>query len=163
MYCLLLFVDVGSRQEYMPRTLRQPCSGPISKRHEKRSLKKLVDFTEPRYWAVLTEQERQDLMQLYPSGKARFWANRPGKKNVNVKRARLNEVERGDRCTFVKKSTIYCIGTVGYVFRNAAFAQQLWGVDDKSEQTWEFVYTVEDMQPANIPSEKVMRVTMIEE
>lgn len=138
-------------------TIAQPCSGPVSKRHERATLDQLVDFRRPDLWAVLTEEQRQAIVELCPSGKGNMWGNRRGINDCNIKRAHVDKVYRGMDVVLVSNQVIYRRGTVLYAFHNSELARRVYGEDAKSGQTWEFLYIVGNLQGTNEPFGKTLQ------
>lgn len=92
------------------------------------------------------------LHALYPSGAAPMWGVTPGKKNVNV--GKYNKLRPGDYVFFYGQKRLYLGGLVTHIFHNPALAHQLWGTDDNG-QTWEYMYTLDDLKGCDIPITEV--------
>lgn len=156
---LRLYCDLSYAIFRRMPTIAQPCSGHIAKKHEKKTLDKAVDLFRRDVWETLTEEQRRRVAELYPSGKAYLWGNRRGKKDYNIKNARVDMIHRGMDVVFVAKSEIYRRGTVGYAFHNPELARILWGQED--EQTWEFIFTIDNLhRTRELYGSKLMRVTL---
>jgi hypothetical protein len=142
----------------------QPCSGPIPRKHEKATLSKLVDFEDPAIWNLLTMEQQQRLKELFPAGKARFWGNLRGKNNYNLRsHAMVDRVEAGFEVAFVKKQVVYLRGEIEYAFHNPGVAMKIWGADNETGQTWEYIYAVDNLVEVNIPFGRTLcKVTRME-
>ena len=72
----------------------------------------------------------------------------PGTNGVNI--SKYQKLETGDTVLFTRKGFVYASGTITLLFHNKAFAEKLWGVDDKG-QTWEYMYSLDAVQSHEIP------------
>ncbi|QQM44046.1 hypothetical protein [Streptomyces liliifuscus] len=103
-----------------------------------------MDFTLPRYDAVLTTEQRDQLRALHEDGNARFWGATPAHDR------KLADVVTGDVVLFTGQNQVRAIGEVGAIFRNRALADLLWPPRD-GEQSWHTVYSLLDLVPTDIP------------
>jgi hypothetical protein len=94
--------------------------------------------------SALSDEQLEQLLELHPSGSARFWGS-----TVNQDRL-MDEVSIGDVVVFTGRNTIRGIGEVGYRFRNAAFADTLWS-PDPVRGSWHNVYSLRSFARADIP------------
>lgn len=91
-------------------------------------------------------------MRLFPEGSAPMWGITPGKGNRNL--ATLSKISTGDWVFFSGDKRLYLGGTIALRWRNKAFAERLWGLDDKG-LTWEYMYALSGIQGFDIPVEEV--------
>lgn len=91
----------------------------------------------------------QHLNQIFSTGAAPLWGVTPGANGANVDK--WNSVEIGALVLFAAHGRVFGKGNVAAKFRNAKLARKLWGQDDETEQTWEYMYALDEVQDINIP------------
>lgn len=94
------------------------------------------------------EETFSRILTQYPNGLVYVWGVMNGEKDVNKKK--WEKITRGDITLFSKKGGIFSSAVTTLTFHNKNLAQELWGVD-KSGNTWENIYLVEDVKNINIP------------
>ena len=97
----------------------------------------------------LTNQQKNDLLHLYPSGKARFWGSRKGKEHE------WKKLMPGDLCLIGQDGFYIYVCTVTYTFGNEPFAKNVWGVDATTSEIWEYIYFLDNFKQINIKREDI--------
>jgi hypothetical protein len=96
---------------------------------------------------LLTQTQEQELSVAFPSGFAQFWGLTPGSSGVNIKK--WEKIQQGDIVLFSRDKMIFSSGTVVNKFQNHELARHLWDMDENN-QTWEYMYSVDEIKPVNI-------------
>ncbi|WP_109001261.1 hypothetical protein [Streptomyces rishiriensis] len=95
----------------------------------------------------------QTLSDLFPAGEAQLWGVTPGIGGANL--PQIRKMQAGDVVFFSGNKRLYLVGTVALAWHNPALAQRLWGVDDRTEQTWEYMYALTSVRGINFPMEEI--------
>ncbi|MBT2208889.1 hypothetical protein KLI87_12305 [Actinomadura sp. NEAU-AAG7] len=106
-----------------------------------------VPFTVPEREGLLSQEQRQALLELHPSGRARFWGA------SSFQNGKMKDVHFGDVVLFTGQKKVCGIGEVGVLFDNAAFADTLWAPGEKG--SWNNVYSLLSFQSTEIPYEEI--------
>ncbi|MFC6881554.1 hypothetical protein [Actinomadura yumaensis] len=126
----------------------QPSAGnAASRRRWADTLGQEVQFIGPEREGRLSEEQRQQLLELHPSGRARFWGA------SSFQNSKMARVHFGDVVLFTGQKKVCGIGEVGVLFDNAAFADTLWTPD--KDGSWNNVYSLLSFQPTEIPYEEI--------
>ncbi|MES9603463.1 MULTISPECIES: hypothetical protein [Actinomadura] len=126
----------------------QPSAGnPASRRRWADTLGQEVPFTVPEREDHLSPEQRQALLTLHPSGRARFWGA------GSFQNGKMKGVQFGDVVLFTGQKKVRGIGEVGVLFDNAAFADTLWTPGEKG--SWNNVYSLLSFQATEIPYEEI--------
>lgn len=91
----------------------------------------------------------------YSSNEVAAWGVTPGVNDVNIKK--WNRVQPGDLVLFSANKKIRGIGTVAFKFHSKEAAKTLWGYNQKN-QTWEYMYLLDELQNVDIEIEKFNEV-----
>ncbi|MFB7516699.1 hypothetical protein [Streptomyces sp. NPDC056144] len=133
----------------MPRVAIQPSYGnPIARRHWEDTLDQNVVFGSGSRRDTLKPGEYEELMRLHGSGEARFWGA------TSVQDEKVSRLRTGDVVLFTGKKRVRGIGEVGFVFRNADFADSMWS-RDPLKGSWLNVYSLIAFRPTDIPYEEI--------
>ncbi|WP_424186844.1 hypothetical protein ACOBQX_03150 [Actinokineospora sp. G85] len=119
-----------------------------ARRHWADTLDQLVDYREPRFAGVLTDDQAAALDAQHPSGRAHFW----GATDKHDKRADL--LVAGDVVLLTGRKHVLAVGEVGHAFRNPDFARALWR-PDPTRCLWSNVYSFRALSRPHIPYERV--------
>ena len=131
----------------MWKVLLQPCADARAQKHVADTLDKPVPVEELRRF--LTAEQDVELRTVLDGRTAvPVWGVTAGKNDRSV--GRWQRVSRGDSALFSAGGRIFASATVAAVFRNAALAEHLWGYDDK-QQTWEYMYILDEVKSLDIP------------
>ncbi|WP_369377371.1 hypothetical protein [Streptomyces sp. cg36] len=95
----------------------------------------------------------QSLNDLFPAGKAQLWGVTPGIGGANL--PQIRKMQDGDVVFFSGSKRLYLVGTVALAWHNPALALRLWGVDDRTEQTWEYMYALTSVRGIDFPMEEI--------
>ncbi|MFF7889292.1 hypothetical protein ACH40F_51760 [Streptomyces sp. NPDC020794] len=129
----------------MPLVVIQPSYGnPAARRHWRDTLDNAVDFTHTVRAPLLTPSQREQLQGFHPGGSARFWGA-TGRQDRKMER-----LSPGDVVLFTGLNHVRGIGEIGALFRNAAFADSMWGADEDNG-SWHNVYSLLSFTPVEIP------------
>ncbi|MEU0507272.1 hypothetical protein [Nocardia sp. NPDC005998] len=93
------------------------------------------------------------LLRIFPDGAARMWAVVPGLGNVNV--GKWSKLRAGDPVTFYGDKRLYSASHVALSFRNADLAERLWKREEKTGQTWEYMFALAERRTISVPIEEV--------
>ncbi|WP_433581274.1 HNH endonuclease [Paenibacillus amylolyticus] len=96
----------------------------------------------------LSEETIYQLKTFYPDGSVPTWGVTPGKNNVNV--PKWGKIQTGDVTVFSANGHIFASGVVVLKVQHKELASRLWGYD-KSGQTWEYVYFLDEIKEHGIP------------
>ncbi|MFL6072258.1 MAG: hypothetical protein ACJ73S_02430 [Mycobacteriales bacterium] len=133
----------------MTKVIIQPARGnPEGRRNWKMTIDQDVYFRAPARISVLTPEQQAGLEALHPEGKARFWGT-----TSNHERS-MSVLGTGDVVLFTGQGRVGGVGEVGYLFRNAAFADTLWEPSPE-KGSYENVYSLLTFQPTTIPYREV--------
>lgn len=123
----------------------QPSYGnPVARRHWRDTFDKEVSFGSGNSAATLSNEQREALQQLHPSGSARFWGA------TAVQDKKMARLRGGDVVLFTGKGLVRGIGEVGVTFRNSAFADTMW-TPDPDKGSWCNVYSLLSFRRTEIP------------
>ncbi|GAA4635874.1 hypothetical protein GCM10023196_083290 [Actinoallomurus vinaceus] len=133
------------------RVMLQPASlaTPSVRQHYEDTIQSLVDLAAH---AALLGDELGVLQALYPNGYAPMWGVTPGLNNANV--SKYQKLSQGDYVFFYGGKRLYLGGLVTHTFHNPQLAEELWG-RNKNDQTWEYMYALDDLRGCDIPIEEV--------
>ncbi|PRX52612.1 hypothetical protein B0I32_1319 [Nonomuraea fuscirosea] len=133
------------------RVMMQPASLATAsvRRHYEDTIQRPVDLAT---YSSLLGSNLDLLLPLYPTGAAPMWGVTPGKRNVNV--GKYSKLRPGDYVFFYGQKRLYLGGLITHLFRNAQLASLLWGNDDDG-QTWEYMYSLDDLKGCHITIEEV--------
>ncbi|MEU4807507.1 hypothetical protein [Actinosynnema sp. NPDC023587] len=135
-----------------PNILVAPSYGKASaRRHFHDTIEGWVSFADEERGALLTEEQRNGLSTLHPSGVAHFWGATAGHS------AMMAELKRGDVVLLTGDKKVKACGEVGYRFVNQAFADELWR-NEGDEESFLHVYSLLNVRPIERP--KVDLVTL---
>ncbi|MEU5761163.1 hypothetical protein [Nocardia sp. NPDC047648] len=93
------------------------------------------------------------LLRIFPDGAARMWAVVPGVGNVNV--GKWSKLRPGDPVTFYGDKRLYSASHIALLFRNANLAERLWKREEKTGQTWEYMFALAERRTISVPIEEV--------
>ncbi|TDC27132.1 hypothetical protein E1265_02300 [Streptomyces sp. 8K308] len=131
------------------RVLISPSYGSSgSRRHWADTVEREIEFARPQYATLLTPDQRDLLSMLHPEGSARFW----GATESHDKK--MADVARGDIVLFTGQNMVRAVGEVGAIFRNSAFADELWP-PQPGETSWRTVYSLLDLSPVEYPYDRL--------
>ncbi|WP_051831413.1 HNH endonuclease [Streptomyces violens] len=102
---------------------------------------------------LLDAQVLQDLDRLFPGGRAQLWGVTPGIGDANL--PQIRKMQPGDTVFFSGNKRLYLVGTVALTWHNPQLAHRLWGVDDRTEQTWEYMYALDGVRGIDFPMEEI--------
>ena len=88
------------------------------------------------------------LYSIFPNGQVPMWGVTPGGSGANV--TKWERVEPGAVVLFAGGSKIFGSGVVVTKFHSRALAKHLWGTDEESGMTWEYMYALTDIHTLNI-------------
>lgn len=97
----------------------------------------------------LTKEQMESLIDLYPSGEARFWGSRPGSKS------QWKKLRPGDVVYIWQDGYFIFSAIVTYIFHNLNFAKEVWGTHSKTGQVWEYVYFLDEFESIYIKEEMI--------
>jgi hypothetical protein len=129
----------------MTHVILQPAGNSGARKHYVDTIENPVQLTS--IDRFLTDQQIKELASAFPIGYAQFWGLTPGSGGVNV--AKWEKIQQGDIVLFARDKQIYSSGTVVNKFNNPNLAKHLWGMDENN-QTWEYMYSVDEIKPVNI-------------
>ena len=138
----------------MRRVVLQPAASIAAQRHYVDTIDNPVQFVE--HAGQLRADELDELHRLYPSAAAPLWGATPGVSGGNV--APYERIDPGDFVFFSGGGRLFAGGTITYRFRNPALARRLWGVDDRTGQTWELMFAVDELRSFDLPYAEMNRV-----
>jgi len=114
--------------------------GPTGDRY-KRTIATSVIFVNHAY--LLSDQQFQDLMNLFPEGRAPLCGIIPGRRNANMPQVR--KISPRDGVFLYGKRQLYAGGVIAYTFYNPLLAERLWGARRAWTDLGEYVC---DQRPA---------------
>ncbi|WP_207935992.1 hypothetical protein [Actinomadura sp. KC216] len=127
----------------------QPSYGnPASRRRWADTMGQEVAFTASAHESRLTEAQKQSLLGLHPSGRARFWGA------TSFQNSKMKRVHFGDVVLFTGLNKVRGIGEVGVLFDNPAFADTLWS-PEPDKGSWNNVYSLVSFQATEIDYEEI--------
>ena len=94
----------------------------------------------------LTAPQNKDLLEIYPCNSCHIWGVTPGGSNIT----KWDRIQRGDVTLFSSDGRIYASAVTTYKIHNKKLAAELWNFD-KSGETWEYIYFIEEIRSLNIP------------
>ncbi|MEV5078893.1 hypothetical protein AB0K74_08695, partial [Streptomyces sp. NPDC056159] len=131
----------------------QPASlkRPAVREHYEDTILQPVDLTS--HADLIEPQVLQTLRDLFPSGQAQLWGVTPGIDGANL--PQIRKMQAGDVVFFSGSKRLYLVGTVALTWHNPDLALRLWGVDDRTEQTWEYMYALTGVRGIDFPMEEI--------
>ena len=101
----------------------------------------------PRIKTLVTDEEWQQLIELYPNGQAQIWGARPGPRN----RKNFARIKDNDIVLFYRNQTYFSSYRVTTKLGRQAteLAKELWGTDSDGN-TWDLIYFLSDGRDENI-------------
>lgn len=132
----------------MPNLIIQPAGNPDARQHYSDTVLHPVQLSRMRKYLDLATVQR--LEELYKGGEIPVWGFTPGTNNSNL--AKWNRIEPGDVALFLRQKFAFASSTVAFKIHNHDLAVELWGYDNK-QQTWEYVYFLDEIQNQMIPYE----------
>jgi hypothetical protein len=137
----------------MSLVILQPSGNAGAREHYVDTVQNLVLVTDCE--SFLSTADFSRLRDAHPSGSAAMWGVTPGARDVNAhKWGRINE---GDVALFASDKRVRASGVVSTVFRSADLARHLWGVDTDGD-TWEYMYSLDEVRDLDIPYREFNRV-----
>jgi len=130
--------------EEMSRIILQPSGNRDAREHYVDTIANRVDLN--RLQPFLTQQEFQELLNIYPTVSCHIWGVTPGGNNIT----KWNRIERGDVTLFSRDGRIYASGVTTFKLHNQPLAASLWNYNGDGE-TWEYIYFLEEINNLNIP------------
>ena len=119
-----------------PNILVAPCYGKASaRRHFRDTIQGWVRFDDRERGGLLTEEQRNGLTTLHPSGRAHFWGAKAGHAMM------MASLRLGDVVIFTGDNKVKAYGEVGCRFVNQEFADKLWRHDGDAD-SFVHVYSV---------------------
>lgn len=129
----------------MTQVILQPAGNDGARQHYVDTIENPVSIASIEKY--LETEQRRNLELSFPTGLVYFWGLTPGQSGVNI--GKWEKITQGDVVLFARDKKIYSSGTVVNKFQNPELAKFLWGLDDKN-QTWEYMYSVDEIKPVNI-------------
>ncbi|MFE6038780.1 hypothetical protein [Streptomyces sp. NPDC056452] len=131
----------------------QPASlkRPTVREHYEDTILQPVDLAD--HVDLIDPQVMQTLSALFPSGQAQMWGVTPGIEGANL--PQIRKMLPGDVVFFSGSKRLYLVGTVAATWHNPDFALRLWGVDDRTKQTWEYMYALTGVRGIDFPMEEI--------
>ncbi|MFJ4808189.1 hypothetical protein [Streptomyces longwoodensis] len=148
-----LLTTLGSSRGSIMTVFAQPASlkrAAVREHYEDTILRPVVfeDHTD-----VLDPEVLQALKAQFPDGQAQFWGVTPGLNNANL--PQIRKMQQGDTVFFAGNKRLYLVGTVALTWHNPALAHRLWGVDERTEQTWEHMYALSGVRGIAFPMAEI--------
>lgn len=128
----------------MSKIILQPAGSKGAKKHFLNTIEKPVNLSQIKVF--LTPSEVGDLSDIYPSGRCYVWGVTPGGSNEK----KWDRISVGDVTLFSGGGRIYASGVTTYKIHNKDVAIFLWG-RDKDNQTWEYLYFLDEVENRSIP------------
>lgn len=141
------FSFVKSLLEEKKRVILQPIGAKDARKHYMETLVHPIDLL--RIKPFISSNEYNFLKELYPNGLVPMFGISPS--FINVKR--WEKIMAGDVAFFAANQMLCASGIVTYKLRNAALAENLWGIDQGS-QIPECIYFLCEIKERNIKIEK---------
>ena len=129
----------------MTQFILQPTSNDSARQHYVDTIENPVSISSIEKY--LKDDVKQELLKSFPSGLIFLWGLTPGQNGININK--WKKINQGDIVLFARDKKIYSSGTVVSRFQNPDLARHLWSVDNKN-QTWEYMYSVDEIKPINI-------------
>lgn len=129
----------------MTQVILQPTSNSSARQHYFDTVENPVSISSIENF--LDQDLKHNLLRSFPNGLIFLWGLTPGKNGANINK--WKKINQGDIVLFARDKKIYSSGTVVDRFQNANLAKHLWSVD-KDNQTWEYMYSVDEIKPVNI-------------
>lgn len=126
-------------------------SGPEAERHYIDTIEE--GFSLEKMRPLLLEKEFETIKNIFGERKIRAWGATPGSGN----RRTWNNLDVGDRILIYRKGNYEYVAIIVYKFHNKELAENLWGTDSK-EQTWEFMYLLDNLTELSIPYSELNKV-----
>ncbi|WP_031463669.1 hypothetical protein [Paenibacillus polymyxa] len=130
----------------MSKVILQPSGNKDAREHYENTIQSPVPIQ------VLSEYLSKgtinQLKAFYPDELVPTWGVTPGKNNVNVQK--WGKIQTGDVTVFSANGRIFASGVVVLKLQHKGLAARLWDYD-KSGQTWEYVYFLDEIKQHAIP------------
>ncbi|MGD0032533.1 HNH endonuclease [Paenibacillus illinoisensis] len=130
----------------MSKVILQPSGSVEAREHYEDTIKRPVPIQALSEY--LPAETIDQLKDFYPDGLVPTWGVTPGKNNVNV--PKWGKIQTGDVTLFSANGHIFASGVVVMKLQHKGLATQLWGYD-KSGQTWEYIYFLDEIKQHHIP------------
>lgn len=130
----------------MNKVILQPSGNKDAREHYENTIQQPVPIDV--LGEYLSDHELDQLRIFYPNGQVPTWGVTPGKNNVN--QGKWKKIQVGDVTLFSANGHIFASGVVTFKIHQKDLAARLWGFD-KSEQTWEYVYFLDEIKIHSIP------------
>lgn len=92
----------------------------------------------------------ESIIEAFPGKAAAVWGVTPGSSEVNANK--WKRIAAGDVALFAQEKMIRSSAIVTHKFNSEALAEHLWG-RDQDENTWEYVYLLDDLKELSISDE----------
>ncbi|WP_060665506.1 hypothetical protein [Bacillus sp. CHD6a] len=133
----------------MSKVILQPTGNKDARKHYIDTLVRPVDILKMK--PFITSDEYKYLSNLYPNGLVPTWGVTAGKNNVNANK--WSKIHAADLAFFSANSKLYSYGFITFKLHNKNLAQHLWG-NNSEEQTWEYIYFLDEIREHDIPISK---------
>jgi hypothetical protein len=127
-----------------------PKNRPVLRRFET-TIRSKVRFDDQR--DLIDADVFADLSRIFPDGAARMWAVTPAVNGSNV--GKWSKLSVGDPVAFCGDRRIYAVSRIELLFRNAVWAERLWGRDESNGLTWEYMFALGGLRTVAVPIEEV--------
>ena len=130
----------------MNKIILQPAGSPSARSHYIDTIENPVDIN--LIAEYVDEIDLGILKQIY-ANKVYVWGVTPGTKLVN--KNKWGKIEKGDTALFAWENHINASATVTYKIHNSDLALELRGLDYEKDETWEYIFFVDEIKKLNIP------------
>lgn len=96
------------------------------------------------------------LAVLYPDRNIPTWGVMPGFARVNV--PKWKRIQAGDITLFTGNNKVFASGTVTLKVHSKALARELWGSNSKNNDTWEYIFFLDEIKERNISYQSLNKV-----
>ena len=131
----------------------QPCGNKDAREHYNDTIKTPVNLESIR--DLLTDDNYEDLLRIYPDGLVQIWGVTPGAADGNLRK--WEKIDVGDVTLLAANGKVFASAVTTYKTHNKKLAERLWRFDAKG-QTWEYIYFVSEVSEQNIPYVELNRV-----
>ena len=104
--------------------------------------------------SFLPTSDSNNLTKIYGSELVRAWGALPGKGN----RRNWQTMQLGDPILTYRKGIFEYYAFVTYKAHHQRLAEHLWKLDDKTGQTWEYMYFLDHLTEVSVPLEIFTRL-----
>lgn len=119
---------------------------PEARHHLDDSIKSPI--AEEKVFSTFQESLHEELRRIQINGNGFYaWGAEPGRQNV----ARWERMARGDKVFCVYNNTYRFVATVLGKYDNEQFAKQVWGINERTGETWRYIYFLSEPTRVNIP------------